>query len=151
MLVRLDDVDFRFCPKWIPQEDHPALHPATSEFRVTDLGVCLLILLFLEYADMLDFLCVHSRQLCCFHNSSTGRIAVRNVELNNLTVQEMKASLYTLTACSAACLIGRNGLTLSHGLSPGENQIYLDTRCGREVFCAGKHSTQGQFSSICRV
>lgn len=125
MLVGLDDVDFRFCPKWIPQEDHPALHPAASEFRVTDLGVCLLILLFLEYADMLDFLCVPSRQLCCFHNSSTGRIAVRNVELNNLTVQETKPSLYILTACGAVCLVRMNRLTSPHGLNPGEKQIYI--------------------------
>lgn len=46
------------------------------------------------------------------------------MELNILTVQEMKASLYTLTACSAACLVRMDGLTSPHRLSPGEKQIY---------------------------
>lgn len=123
MLVGLNDVDFRFHPKWIPQEDQPALRPAAAEFRVTALGGCLLILLCLADLDTLDLLCVHSRQMCCFQNSSTGRIAVRNVELNTLTVQ--KASLCMLTGCSAACLVRMDGLTSPHGLSPGKNQIHI--------------------------
>lgn len=55
---------------------------ATSEFRVTALGGCLLILLCLAGLDTLDLLGAHSRQMCCFHNSNSGRIAVRNLELN---------------------------------------------------------------------
>lgn len=37
----------------------------------------------------------------------------------------MKVSLYMLTACSAACLVRIDGLTSPHGLSTGENQIYI--------------------------
>lgn len=36
-----------------------------------------------------------------------------------------KASLYALTACSAACLVRMDGLTPPLGLSPGEKQIYI--------------------------
>lgn len=145
-------VDFRFCPKWTPQEDHPALCPATSEFRVTDLGGCLLILLCLADSDMQDFLCVHSRQMCSFHNSNASRIAVKNVELNNSTFQDMKTSLYTLTAFSAACLVRMNGLTSPHGLSPGEKQIHIFCIQGvvEKYFVQISTLLKDCFSCICR-
>jgi len=70
-----------------------------------------------------DLLYVHSREMCCFQNSSTGRTAVWNMELNTglaLAVWDMviftslsammfcKMSLYMLTDCSAACLPSKN-------------------------------------------
>ena len=78
-----------------------------------------------------DLLCIHSRQMCCFQNSHTGRTAVWNMELNTdlaLTVQEMviltllsakmfcTTSLYMLMDCSAACIVRTDGLTPPHGL-----------------------------------
>lgn len=68
-----------------PTGRQPALCPASPEFRVAAFR-WLPIDFCLADPGMLGLLCAHSRQMCCFHNSSTGRIAVRNVDLNTFCI-----------------------------------------------------------------